>query len=81
MTTECNLQVPGLPWARFADAYALYTHKEFVERYERAVADYEANEIDDMDFWEELSALSFFEYSEIQWHIDNPGKRMPQGFA
>jgi hypothetical protein len=44
--------------------------------YERIVS----ADLDDAERWEALAALGY-DYAEIQWHLDRPGKLMSQGFA
>ena len=56
------------------------TNHEIVDlNHARAIREYLADG-DDCTFWHALATLGF-DRDEIQLHVDNPGWRMPQGFA
>ena len=76
---DANIHVLGFPGAVFDSAAALAEFRSDAERYEAAVSAYAAGG-DEADLWEALGRLGVNRL-EIQWHVDQPGKRMRRGFA
>ncbi len=72
-----NIVDIAAPRAVFADARSLRKHRREARNYALTVSTAEPAAA---EMWETLRALGF-DYSEIQWHVDNPGKTMRQGFV
>ena len=83
--TRATLDVAGavtfcdLPGARFNSERAVHEHGYVASRYEGVVAAYELCG-DEPTLWHDLAGLGF-NAVEIQWHADNRGRRMEQGYA
>ena len=67
-----------MPGVLFSGAAALVEFADDAAAYERAVRTYAATG-DDVALQLDLEALGY-EWDAIEWHIDRPGKIMPQGF-
>jgi hypothetical protein len=67
-----------LPGAHFASAAAVTEHSHAATRYENVVAAFDA--LDETALCDGLRALGF-DAKEVQWHLDNPGRRMRQGYV
>ena len=78
MLEECNIRVLGLPGAQFNSPAAIEEYKSYAEAVEAALADYDKSGCE-ATLLEELGALGF-NYEEIEWHADNPGKRKLYGY-
>jgi hypothetical protein len=48
--------------------------------YERAVREYAQGTLREENLWRALAGLGFG-VDEIEWHVDNPGKRMSRDFV
>ena len=56
------------------DAEAFQEHRA---DYERTVREYAQGALHEENLWRTLAGLGFG-VDEIEWHVDNPGKRMSQ---
>jgi hypothetical protein len=70
-----NIHDIALPGGHFADAASLREFRPEARAYEAIIA----ADLDEADLWPALAALGF-DRREIQWHVDNPGTRMRQGY-
>jgi hypothetical protein len=68
------------PNTAFSDADASQDYRADAAVYERAVREYAQGSLREENLWRALAGLGFG-VDEIEWHVDNPGKRMSQGFV
>ena len=61
------------------NAEAFQEDRADVAAYERAVREYAQGTLREENLWRALAGLGFG-VDEIEWHVDNPGKRMLQSF-
>jgi hypothetical protein len=73
-----NITAIGLPAARFDSLASIETFRGEAERYEAAVAAYQADG-EEAALWEALAGLGY-DHEAIRWHIGRCGERMPQGY-
>jgi hypothetical protein len=59
------------------DTEAFQEHHADAAAYERAVREYAQGALHEENLWRTLAGLGFG-VDEIEWHVDNPGKRMSQ---
>jgi hypothetical protein len=84
-TKAASIDVAGaitfeqLPGAHFFGQAAVEDHAYAATRYENCVDAYQITG-DETELWEALPALGF-DRDEIQWHVDNRGRRMEQGYC
>ena len=65
------------PSTALNDAEAFQEHRADAAAYERAVREYAQGALHEENLWRTLAGLGF-SVDEIEWHVDNPGKRMSQ---
>ena len=65
------------PSTALNDAEAFQEHRAEAAAYERAVREYAQGTLHEENLWRILAGLGFG-VDEIEWHVDNPGKRMSQ---
>ena len=70
----------ALSSAAFNNAKAFQEHRADAAAYERAVREYAQGTLHEEYLWRALAGLGFG-VDEIEWHVDNPGKRMTQVFV
>ena len=63
----------------FSNAKASQEYRADAAAYERAVREYAQGTLREESLWRALAGLGFG-VDEIEWHVDNPGKRMSQSF-
>ena len=68
------------PSTAFNSAEAFQEYRADAAAYERAVSEYTQGTLHEENLWRALAGLGFG-VDEIEWHVDNPGKRMSQSFV
>jgi hypothetical protein len=68
------------PNTAFNNAEVFQEDRADAAAYERAVRAYAQGALHEENLWRALAGLGFG-VDEIEWHVDNPGKRMSQSFV
>jgi hypothetical protein len=68
------------PSTAFNNAEVFQENRADAAAYERAVREYAQGALREENLWRALAGLGFG-VDEIEWHVDNPGKRMSQSFV
>lgn len=68
------------PRTAFNTAEAFQEDHADTATYERTVREYAQGTLHEDNLWRALAGLGFG-VDEIEWHVDNPGKRMTQVFV